>query len=158
MDNLKLIDIIKKIMNNNEEALEFMHEKFKNLLIKYANFLSMSITEITSEFDLIIINIYNAGINDDKKILKYIKTAFVNLKNTDKNKIFFYFEDTRHYLETELYFMDIIKNCDCKTKKLLKLRFINQYSYKEIGEIYGVTRQCVYKKIKRALKDLEKII
>ncbi len=158
MEDLKLIDIMRMIINNDVEALEFMHKKFKNLLLKYANFLSMTIDEVTSEFDLIIINIYFAGIYEDKKILKYIKTAFVNLKNIDKRKLFFTFEDSCNYLETEIYFTDMIKNCDYETKKLLKLRFVEQYSYKEIGEMYGVSKQCIYKKIRRALKKLEKFV
>lgn len=159
MEELDLIEIIERVMENDNEALVFMHKKFRNLLFKYASFLSMNIDEIISEFDLIIMSIYKAGITEDKKILTYIKTAFKNLKNKNKREVSkLFFEDLKNDLDTHIYFLDIIKDCNKEMKILLKLRFVDQYNYEEIGNMYGITRQCVHKKIRRELNKLKEVI
>lgn len=158
MEELSLIEIIEKVMKNDNEALTFIHKKFRYLLFKYANFLCMDIDEIISEFDLILIKIVNADIRDDSKILSYIKTAFKNLPRMEKKQITYNLENKSEILETNIIFNDLIKDLSIDEKKLLTLKFVEQYNFSEISKQYNVTRQAIQQRFKLILKKLQQVV
>lgn len=150
--NIKLFNLIELVMENDLSALEEIHRKFKPIILKYSTLLDLSVDEVQSEFDLILIKIYKVNIINEFRILKYIKTSFKNLKK--KNNFVINLDEPFCMLDSNLIFFDIIDNLDDEIKKIFKLRFLDNYKLSEIGEIYGVSRQCIDKKIKRELKKI----
>lgn len=157
-DELTIRDLIKSAANNNYDALNKLHEKFKPLLLKYASFLCMNIEEIMSEFDLLIMKIDKANLIDDIKILSYIKTSFKNLQRVEQKQFVFNYENQEANLNSNVIFFDLIKDLDEKEQEFLMLRFIEGYTFSDIGKKYDVTRQAVQQRFKYILKKLKKLI
>ncbi|MGL4655503.1 MAG: hypothetical protein ACRCWM_06455 [Sarcina sp.] len=162
MEFYNLYDMIKKVMENDWEALEDLHKQFNPLLNKYAYFFNTDKNNLISEFDLILINIYKKDIKDDLKILKYIKTAFKNYRKFQElaSSEIFEFQTLKSEQDdiTDIFFEDLIKSFNEDTKHLLNLKFKSQYTNSEIAREYGVTRQYIHKKIKLSLNLLKELI
>lgn len=157
-DDLTIYNLIENAINNDYEALNNLHEKFKPLLLKYASFLCMSIEEIISEFDLVIIKIYKANIIDDIKILSYIKTTFKNLQRLEKKQFVFNCEEEEISLNSNLIFFDLIKGLGKEEQDFLTLKFIDGYNFSDIAKRYNVTRQAIQQRFKGIFKSLKKVI
>lgn len=157
-DELTISGLIKCALDNDYKALNKLHEKFKPLLLKYASFLGMNIEEIISEFDLLIIKIDKANLIDDIKILSYIKTSFKNLQRVEQKQFVFNYENQEANLNSNVIFFDLIKDLDEKEQEFLMLRFIEGYTFSDIGKKYDVTRQAVQQRFKYILKKLKKLI
>lgn len=147
-----LFELIEGMMGNEIDDLEELHKRFKPIILKYSALLELSVAEIQSEFDFILINIYKAKITDELKILNYIKTAFKNLRKQKYLKI--NKEESFCVLNSNLIFFDTISNLNDEMKEIFKLRFLYSYRLSEIGALYGVSRQCIDKKIKNEFKNI----
>lgn len=162
MNSYNLFKLISDVMENKTEALDKLHTKFNPLLNKYAVLFGIEKEELISEFDFIIVKIYNTKIKEDTKILKYIKIVFKNYKKFQKSEIINTLESENLSNEidvvSDLFFDDLIKSFNENVKDILNLRFKNQYTYEEIANVYGVSRQYIYKKIKTSLSLLKETL
>ena len=154
MIKMTLNKLINNIFENDLGSLNEMHERFKPLILKYSMLLGIKYDELVSEFDMILLKIYKNEIEDEFKILKYIKTSFRNIKEVTLRGL----DSLEHGKIDELYsdiiFFDLIKDLSLDEQKILELRFYKQYTFAEIGLCIGATKQAAHQRIKRAVKKI----
>lgn len=173
----ELFNLIDNAQKGNKESMQKLFVMFTPLLKKYSNrtINEDAFSELTLSFLQCIKKIPLEKVdfkNDAKYILSYInfsiKNAYIHLnietgKYKDKNIFYDEFNDLGSYninnvLEDFFLFNQLKLILTDDEYKLVYLRYKLVYSDIEIGQMMGITRQAVHKKLKKIYNKIQKSI
>ena len=152
-------ELIAAIINNDENSLNEFLKKYDKLILNY-------VLNYNLEKDDIEDFIYNIIINDKleidnlsaylKKALKnfsYKKSLEVKTLELDDN----YISYVENY-DANINFHKLISRFDEFTRKILILRFKYDYTYEQIGNLFGISKVAILKRIKKSCEILKREI
>lgn len=155
--------IFEEIMNEFSTLIKFLSKKIANFSVE--NELYLELFKICEKIDV-------KKFEDNNFIRKYIKVCLINYSNklykkyTNNNEIInsdicdLYNNSslTSTFDEYEIYFFDLISLLPKRTQEILKLKYIQQYTDKEIGIKLNLSRQAVNKILNKSLIILKENI
>lgn len=170
--NRELIFKIINIRNNNNEDTLDVLAIFDKIINKYSRRLNGEDTKQDLYVFLIklINNIDEVSIikYEDKQVLSYfskaLKNEYIRLsKKNDRinNNENYNYEDIElgfNLIESNIEFLDIIKDLNIYEKSIIKMIVLNGYSVAEIAQKTGKSRQAINQVKNRALRKLKNYI
>lgn len=169
-----LYHLLERIQNGDKEALIDIFLKFRPTIKK----LSRNLNYEEAETDLIIafletireIDLTNLKVRGDGAIVNYIyfflKNISVNLfkRNvlsgikTTELKLDIIVDDKTYVMVDRIFVSMLLNSLPSIQKEVIKRKFIQEFTDKEIALLLGVSRQAVNRTKNRALKNLRKAL
>jgi len=168
-----LYEIIKNCKKGNCNDIEYVLNKFQPLINKYARLLDCEYDDAKQELSLELINVIQKipinkeNFGEDKYCIGYIKKSIIHKYFAMSKKLsmkYSYEYDIDFNLipaKDEVYVIelyDLLKDLSNIEKSVVILKYINNMTDAEIGEIRGISRQAINQAKNRAIRKLKKCI
>lgn len=178
----KLLDLIKQAKEGNESAFTRLYNRFHHVIYNTIFFIVRN-TEVTN--DLVSVTFMKAFKKLDSYINNisfemWLKTIAINtsidyIRHTKKENANYWIDDEANFLqltdkaslsvEDELILKEksanlskALEHLRSKYKDIIELRANKELSYKQIGDILGISESQVKSQLNRARKKLKKIL
>ncbi|MCT4606285.1 MAG: RNA polymerase sigma factor [Marinisporobacter sp.] len=166
--------LLQRVQRGDEEAVANIYLKFKPTIKK----LSRNLSYEEAETDLIIafletireIEIDKLHVKSDGVVINYIytflKNKSINLfkKNilqrtqTTQLDLDILVDDALIDVDSNIFIANLLISLPVLQREVLKKKFIQDFSYKEIAKLLGISRQAVNRAKNRGLMNLRKIL
>ena len=139
-------DLIKQLKKKNPKALDYIFNKYGNLIFKVSYSILNNRTLIEECVNDVLLNIWNnidSFNKGDEKFKAWIivMTKYTSIDMLRKEKILF-----------------AIKTFDKKNKEIFIKRFFLNYSIKEISESIGISENAISNRIRRGKLKLSELL
>ena len=175
--------LIKDYVDGNEYALEILIEKYKSRIYSFifSKVLDKDVTEdiFQDTFIKVILTLKSGGYNEEGKFLPWVMRIANNLivddfrknknikmmRDTEEYSIFSFIKDVTPSVESNLISSQIsfdlhkiIDELPLDQQEVLKMRFFQDMSFKEIAEATNVSMNTSLGRMRYAINNMRKII